>query len=274
MRVRKGVLLLSGLALATAAVWTVHTRGTSRMEPAVTGGGPVVVELFTSEGCSSCPPADEVLREFAAAGTVNGVPIVALSEHVDYWDRLGWKDRFSSAAFTDRQQRYSRLLAAEVYTPQMVVDGGQEFVGSDRSRAVAAIVKAAAAPRARVTADATAAADGVHVQVDVARGLASAPLDADVLVALTEGGLTSNVTAGENRGRRLVHAAVVRRLDVIGHVKDANPSSRLNATIRSEATWTIERSSVVVLLQKKDGAIVGAWSGAIRPNGDSNRKGL
>src|SRR6266540_613998 len=109
-----------------------------------TGPAPIVVELFTSEGCSDCPPADAILAALSAAGSRgDGPTIVALSEHVDYWDRLGWRDRFSSAAFTRRQQVYSAHFNIDsIYTPQMVVDGIAEFVGSDGAAARRAIAKA------------------------------------------------------------------------------------------------------------------------------------
>src|SRR5262249_25514989 len=106
--------------------------------PASAGARPVVVELFTSEGCSSCPPADALLAELAASPD-----LLALSLHVDYWDRLGWKDPFSSAAATRRQDRYARLLGlAAVYTPQIVVDGHWQTVGSDRDAVTPAVARA------------------------------------------------------------------------------------------------------------------------------------
>ena len=112
---------------------------------------PVLVELFTSEGCSSCPPADTLLTRLAAEKTIGGAGIVALAYHVDYWDRLGWKDRFSSAAFTERQNRYADAWKTDrVYTPQAVVDGRVEFVGTDVNQALEALTASAARPHARV----------------------------------------------------------------------------------------------------------------------------
>src|SRR5258708_32270766 len=105
----------------------------------------VVVELFTAEGCSSCHPADALLGELAKQGAIDGVEIIPLEMHVDYWNRLGWVDPFSSPDFSARQQGYARLAnSAEIYTPQMIVNGTDGFVGSDRQRAVAAIRRAAA----------------------------------------------------------------------------------------------------------------------------------
>src|SRR5580704_490614 len=113
---------------------------------------PVVVELFTSEGCSSCPPADLLLRRLEKEQPVPGVEVIPLSEHVDYWNQLGWKDPFSSGRFTDRQRQYADVFHKDgPYTPQMVVDGAPEFVGSDGPRALKTIAEAARRPKASVT---------------------------------------------------------------------------------------------------------------------------
>ena len=111
---------------------------------------PVVVELFTSEGCSSCPPADLVLQRLEAGVGVPGAYVIALGEHVTYWDRLGWKDRFSADVFTRRQENYTwQFRSDSAYTPQMIVNGQAEFVGSDEARARREILKAFAMGRIR-----------------------------------------------------------------------------------------------------------------------------
>src|SRR5438477_8572780 len=130
------------------------------LRPAAAPPTPVVVELFTSEGCESCPPADVLLQQLATTQPVAGVQIIPLSLHVDYWDQLGWKDRFSSAALTNRQRVYgTRFNVDSVYTPQMVVDGRAELVGSDGAAARKAIGRAA-----------TSARGSIQIRVDRASG--------------------------------------------------------------------------------------------------------
>jgi hypothetical protein len=166
---------------------------------------PVLVELFTSEGCSSCPPADRLLESLDHQAIV-------LSEHVDYWDRLGWRDPFSEHANTQRQESYARGFGIEgPYTPQMVIDGVTEFVGNDARRAMDELARARSREKIGVHLARTAA--GVQVQIDPA-GKA-----ADVWLALADESGTSQVAAGENQGRRLHHVAILRSLRKIGAMK-------------------------------------------------------
>jgi hypothetical protein len=251
---------------------SIEARGvTSHADQTVTrSAGPVVVELFTSEGCSSCPPADDWLREIAGARTIDGVAVIALSEHVDYWNRLGWKDPFSSAAMTVRQERYARSLGSEVYTPQMVVDGGVAFIGSDRQAAAAAIRTVASSKKAALTANLAFAASAIDVRATITAGALNPLPDVDVLVALTEDGLVSNVAAGENQGRRITHAAVTRYLRKVDRVKAGSTSAAILARIPLDPAWSLQNSRVIVLLQARDGAkIVGAWSGSAPLDGET-----
>ncbi|MCA1616531.1 MAG: DUF1223 domain-containing protein, partial [Acidobacteria bacterium] len=183
-------------------------------------------ELFTSEGCSSCPPADAVLAGLDRTQPVKGVEIIALSQHVDYWNRLGWADPFSSPAFSARQGEYARAFGKDgVYTPQMIIDGLTEFPGGNGGRAREAIAKAAQTRKASVSLTAQAqepeekTSGRVRLRVNVEGLPAVREGDtAEVLLAVTESDLSINVARGENAGRRLSHVGVVRSLKVIGGV--------------------------------------------------------
>jgi hypothetical protein len=206
---------------------------------------PVVVELFTSEGCSSCPPADLLLRRLQQEQPTPGVEVIPLSEHVDYWNQLGWKDPFSSRAFTDRQRQYSDVFHKDgPYTPQMVVDGAAEFVGSDGPRSLKVIADAARRPKASVNLTCQANPLRLQVRIDDVRE------DADVLLAITENGLESNVIRGENRGRRMGHDGVTRRMAVIGRARKQQPFAA-EPKIAIEKDWRPENLSAVVFLQDR-----------------------
>ncbi len=175
---------------------------------------PVLVELFTSEGCSSCPPADAVLARLDQEKSVSGVPVIVLSEHVDYWNGIGWKDPFSSAQFSARQQAYSQAFRLEsAYTPQMVVDGREQFVGSDIAALQRAVAKAAGQGKAELRILA-AVRDGTQaaIEIDAGRGANSPKEDWNVWVALASDRESVAVRRGENSGRELTHVAVVRTL--------------------------------------------------------------
>jgi hypothetical protein len=266
-------LALAGLAASLGdAAPGITLRPAAQTSPR--SGGPVVIELFTSEGCSSCPAADDLLSDLARAGAIEGVPIVALSEHVDYWNRLGWKDPFSSSAMTMRQTQYARSLDSEVYTPQMVIDGESELVGNDRHAVLDGIRRAAASKKAALSAAITRGPKALVVQATIAAGALERLPDADVFVALTEDGLASNVQAGENQGRRLVHSAVTRHLRKAGHVKPGSAPVQISASIPVDPAWSLEHARVVVLLQPHGGIrLVGAWSGPVEPDREARVEG-
>lgn len=209
--------------------------------PAVSQQRPIAVELFTSEGCSSCPPADEYLAELAARPD-----IVALSFHIDYWDRLGWKDPMSSPQATRRQHDYARLLGLdEVYTPQIVVDGTWQAVGSDREAVARALAAAAAEP------------PGVKLALAVARGEARVTLGSDggariagsVLLIGFDRRHSDVVLRGENAGRTLGYVDVVRGIAEIGQAD--GPAYSFTARL----PWPAER--VAAMVQAPDGHILG-----------------
>lgn len=213
---------------------------------------PIVVELFTSEGCSSCPPADALLQKMADTQPAAGAEIIALGEHVDYWDRQGWKDRFSSALFTRRQQLYgARFNTESIYTPQMVVDGRSELVGSDGEAARKAIQHASGQPHGRMDLQ----ADRVGAAVRVAAAASQLPPlsagdRAEIVVAITEDRLQSDVTRGENRGRVLKHGPVVRQLHVVGEPIAAEGGTT-TADLILDADWQSERLKIVAFVQER-----------------------
>ena len=213
---------------------------------------PILVELFTSEGCSSCPPADSLLQQLIETSPVAGTEVIGLGEHVDYWDRLGWRDRFSSADFSERQQRYaSALKVPSPYTPQMIVDGRSEFVGSDVKAARLAIERAAVLPRG-VVAIAAEPSPTNHVAVAVKATelpALSRGDHADIMLAIIQNGLQSNVRAGENKGRALTHAAVVRRLSTIGEAK--GDAKAVRAEVKLEPDWQRDHVRLVAFVQER-----------------------
>lgn len=215
---------------------------------------PVLLELFTSEGCSSCPPADELLNRLDQSQPVSGVEVIAMSEHVDYWNRLGWADPFSSAQFSERQNDYANVFGPdEIYTPQMIVDGRAQFVGSNSSRASSAIATAARDPKAEMTVilakRATSLADEVPIDIHVANlPSVSAGDTAELMLAITESGLRSNVSRGENSGRKLIHTAVVRKLAGLGSLSGSFNSE---TTVRIEKQWNRSSLKVVVFVQER-----------------------
>jgi len=208
---------------------------------------PVLLELFTSEGCSSCPPADALLMKLNDSQPLNGVLVIALEEHVDYWDRQGWRDPFSSAAFTARQRHYAESLHVESpYTPEMVIDGKTEFVGNDSRAARNELVKAsrrAKVPIHLVWREKSPGEASLAVQID------AAPSSGDVLVAITESKLATDVARGENAGRNLKHSAVVRSLTPIGKLKSGQPFST-DTVVKLASDWKPENISAVVFVQE------------------------
>jgi hypothetical protein len=213
----------------------------------------VVVELFTSEGCSSCPPADRLLAEMVQ-NAPEGVEVIGLSEHVDYWDGLGWRDPFSSKTFTERQDRYSAHFGPDkVYTPQMIVDGAAELVGSDRAQLLKALTAAKARAKAAVTLG-WRAANSLDVKVS---GAAPA---SDVMLAITEDGLSVAVKRGENAGHTLPHVRVTRSLVKIGQT-DASGAFAISAPAAVQAGWKTSALRATVFVQTRGlGPITGAAS--------------
>jgi hypothetical protein len=211
---------------------------------------PVVLELFTSEGCSSCPPADRLFFELQQKGVLGNAELILLGEHVDYWNDLGWKDRFSTRQFSNRQSEYARAFQLSgPYTPQVVVDGRDELVGNDSIALKNAIV--AAAKRSKLVK--------VVLNKDAAGQLAikveNASAKSRVFLAVTEDGLTTRVDGGENGGRTLSHAAVVRELRELQ--RPENGTMNISVTLPSVSD-THGRKNVVVFVQQQNLVIAGA----------------
>ena len=250
--------LFYAAATGAAAFLILSTfgRNTGVGAPRDPGSPPriVIVELFTSEGCSSCPPADALLKELSEQQKVAGVQIVALEEHVDYWNHLGWKDPYSAVEFSQRQNDYAHVFGTDgVYTPQMVVDGQSEFVGSRSLAAREAIQKAANQPKAEIVliggANSSPGKPALEVQVKSLVGIAVRG-ETELWIAVTEKGLQTDVKAGENSGETLKHAAVVRGLRKADTLRDPAGYSR-QIQVAIEPGWKKENIAVVVFLAEK-----------------------
>lgn len=204
---------------------------------------PLVIELFTSQGCSSCPPADALVNQIARAGELNGRAVVPLSFHVDYWDDLGWADPYASPAWTERQREYAEQFRDRVYTPELVVGGTAAMVGSSSMKVTRAI---ALAPRQqKVAATATWSARTLRVE-------ATAPAGADVYVAIWQDGTRTPVPRGENAGETLASDHVVRRF-----VRVAHAGKTETASVPIDPSWG-DAIGAVAFAQRGDRTIVGA----------------
>ncbi|HEY2618394.1 MAG TPA: DUF1223 domain-containing protein [Acetobacteraceae bacterium] len=197
---------------------------------------PVVLELFTSQGCSSCPPADALLGQLTQRSEV-----IALAWHVDYWDHLGWRDKFASRTATARQQAYARQLGGGVFTPALVVDGAKVVVGSERAAVEAAIAAAATLP---VAVTLSRSEDTITVEI----GAASGPLRVQRIVYDPEH--ATDVGAGENDGTRLREYRIVREVETLAELD--------GTTRRLTARPPGSGQGLAILVQSADQRILGA----------------
>lgn len=225
-----------------------------------TSHDPVLVELFTSEGCSSCPPADALLERLDRPRSVSGAELIVLSEHVDYWNSIGWKDPYSSHEYSERQSAYAAQFGlASIYTPQMVVDGHFEFVGSDERRASQVIKEAAKASKARVLISLVSSDHKTtiaHIEAGPLPSTTGAQ-SADVFLAIADNSDESRVSGGENAGRTLQHVAVLRRLTRVGTVDGSSGFSRdVNFDLKSKKHDDLR--IVVIVQEPAAGRVLGA----------------
>jgi hypothetical protein len=219
---------------------------------------PVVVELFTSEGCSSCPPADLLLQKLDKQ-PIPGAQLIVLSEHVDYWNHIGWADPYSSESYSQRQNTYgTRLRLESVYTPQMVVDGSDEFVGSDSHEATKVFEKAVVRTKIPVRISAATLEGNVvkaHLETDP---LPAQFKKADLVFVVALNHAESQVAGGENSGRRLTHVAVVRTLVKVGALSERQAVSQ-DVSARIENGADPSQLRVIAFLQESgQGRILGA----------------
>jgi len=240
-----------------ARVAFIGLMGMNALRAAVYGQArqPVLVELFTSEGCSDCPPADALLGQLDTQQPIPGAQAIVLSEHVTYWNHEGWRDPFSFDQIDERQQQYARqFFLNDVYTPQAVVDGAQQFVGNDSAKLSHAVASAASTPKLNV------AIEGAHQAADgsVAFSVRADDTHSALVAALAEDATTTQVARGENAGRTLHHVAVVRVLKDFGkgHA-DGQPLVLSGSNLIAAEKTGIPLRLVVFLVNTKNGHIVG-----------------
>jgi hypothetical protein len=259
MMIRSNPPLAAGFLFCAAALTVAAS--TSPPDPQAPGtsaaapGHAVLVELFTSQGCSSCPPADRLLSTIVAE---NGGRVIALEFHVDFWNSGGWKDPFSEKEWTQRQIGYERVLGlSQVYTPQAVVDGGTEMVGSDAQRLRGAIDSAAARPAGQIDLRLEPSGSRVKVAADVTLPDALRGQGLDLVLVVFERNLTTAVGRGENGGQTLHNDYVVRSLERAGKLSANGPStSHHEETLRLSKDWDASRLGVAAFLQDPKSLVV------------------
>jgi hypothetical protein len=246
-----------GIAVVLGALWMSGRTKSASALPAPLPGAIVLAELFTSEGCSSCPPADELLARLTRQQPLSGITILGMSEHVDYWNDLGWTDPFSSADYSRRQSAYLGRIpdSAEntIYTPQMVIDDASEAVGSDASDVSRKIALAAARQKAAISLAALPSQAGslqLQINVEIPQEIAATE-PAGILVAVTEDNLSSAVRRGENGGRHLQHTAVVRHLQNVAVLKAQEREWSGTVSIAVAPEWKPADLKVIAFLQQQ-----------------------
>lgn len=257
MRLPRALAVLPLLLALAVLAWHAGVRpadGAGAAAPPA-GDAPVVVELFTSQGCSSCPAADRLLTRLGAEPELS-TRLFPLAFHVDYWNHIGWTDPFSSRTWTERQRRYARELSGgRVYTPQLVVNGRTQTVGNDEEEVLALLREALARkPAADLHVRLSAAGGPDRLRAQVTAEMARAPeaklKSLELLVALYQKDLTTSVGQGENEGRRLENDYVVRHLERAGRLRaQAGATTEADVTFALEPDWNRSDLGVVAFLQ-------------------------
>jgi hypothetical protein len=265
MRLSLTTIVLAAFSiLAGVSVRYIHAASlASRPSSDDTPRTPVLVELFTSEGCSSCPPADALLEKLDRSQPISGAQLIVLSEHVDYWNDIGWKDPYSSHEYSERQSAYAAKFGrGGIYTPQMVVDGHYEFVGSDERQAIRAVENAVKLEKIQVMLSVFHVEERNKLGVRVETGALPSSLagkSANVFLALADESDESHVIRGENAGRTLKHVAVLRDLVPVGKVGRTENFSR-NVTLDLDAGNRRDLRIVGIIQEPDAGRVLGAGS--------------
>lgn len=241
-------LLVAGL-LATGALCGAQPQRT-----------PVLLELFTSEGCSSCPPADELLARIDRNQPIPDVDLIVIGEHVDYWNHGGWVDPFSSAAFSERQQHYAALFRSDdVFTPQLVIDGAIQVVGSNWPMAQKAIERARQSSKLDITIESGTDSSGAgHTKMVLVKVNPNSALPmGDVFVAFAADTMSNQVKGGENSGRNLSHTAVAYQLTKVGKTA-FDRTFRRSIEVPEHAKWGGRTRVIVFVQDPRTGRVLGS----------------
>jgi len=252
MRVPLGRAIVS-VAAVIVAVSSLYPQATAQSR-AQDRPNVVLVELFTSEGCSSCPPADALLRQVNGTQTNAGQMIVGISEHVTYWNSLGWSDPFSSSTYTDRQNAYgARFGLDSVYTPQMVVNGTEQFVGSDQAALNRAIEKQSQRPEPIALQILSMHTAGSALSVSFSASGDIPARGVDIIAVLADDADRSSVLRGENSGRTLAHVSVARSLARVATVNAANNQTEQTVQIPIPASLRSTQGHHLILFAQTPG---------------------
>jgi hypothetical protein len=259
--IRRSLYVLAFATVGTALLYTFPLlggqlgRGPATVKTAnpesFAAATPTLVELFTSEGCSSCPPADALLAQIQR----DRPNAVVLSEHVDYWNDIGWTDPYSSAAATARQQEYIRRFHLEsAYTPEMIIDGTYQLVGNDKRGAYADIGRASTEPKLKLSISQPRLNSANQVSFHLAAPATSGPVD--VYAVLAQNHASQQVASGENGGRTLMHVSIARTLRQVGTLASGK-SFDGDVTLPLPPGQSAADVHVVAFLQRDSGAVVG-----------------
>ncbi len=244
--------IFAGMAIALTVALQAQTGVDAQPQKVV------LIELFTSEGCSSCPPADALLRQVNGSRTSGDQLVVGISEHVTYWNGLGWSDPFSSPLYTERQNAYSERFHLEgVYTPQMVINGAEQIVGSDRAALLSAVqAEEAQPPRVSVRIlSLNVAGNTLAVSFSISGDVPAQ--GADLMAVLTDDSDRSSVLHGENSGQTLAHVAVARS---ISRVAKLHAAGERTVQVQIPATFPVAQKHHLILFAQTpgNGRVLGA----------------